>query len=289
MGTNLTRSFTFDKTSKITFVVLSADGRSPFLPTADEEGEADQKTTSKPESRDSKPEFSSVKIDLNGLADRVGEIPVPADRFLRVEAVEGRLLMLVPGTPGPGGPEGAGAGNELRAFNLKSPRKRDVATIAKGVAEFQVSADRKKLLIRTGRQYTVIDAAASAIPADAPKIDLDGLTLAVDPPAEWRQIFRESWRIARDFFYAPNMHGVDWEAIRPIYEARLAQIGDRGELNEILGDMIAELNTSHAYVGGGDLPEGAGGAADGISRRRFRSRCRGDSLSDRQAAPGRRI
>ncbi len=259
MGTNLTRSFTFDKTAKITFVVLSADGRSPFLPSADEEGEADPKTAPKPETKDSKPELPIVKIDLNGLADRVGEIPVPADRFLRVEAVEGRLLMLVPGTPGPGGPEGAGGGNELRAFNLKTPRKTDVATIAKGVAEFQVSADRKKLLIRTGRQYAVIDAAASSVPADAPKIDLDGLTLAVDPPAEWKQIFRESWRIARDFFYAPNMHGVDWAAIRPIYEARLARIGDRGELNEILGDMIAELNTSHAYVGGGDLPEGAGG------------------------------
>jgi len=256
-GTNLTKFFTFDRTAKITFVVLAADGRSPVLPANDEEGEADQKSPGKPESKDAKPEFPAVKIDLEGLADRVGEIPVPADRFLRVEAVEGRLLILVPGTPSAGGPEGPGGGNELRAFNLKTPRKRDVATIAKGVAEFQVSADRKKVLIRTGRQYAVIDAGANSVPAEAPKIDFEGLTLAVDPAAEWGQILREAWRIGRDFFYAPNMHGVDWAAIWPIYAARLPRVGDRSELNEVLGDMIGELNTSHAYVGGGDLPEGA--------------------------------
>jgi tricorn protease len=257
-GTNLTRFFTFDKTAKITFFVLAADGRSPFLPVSDEEGEADRKPAQTPGSDGPKPEFPALKIDLEGLADRVGEVPVPADRFLRVEAVEGRLLMLVPGAASAGGPEGPGGGNELRALNLRTPRKRDVVTIAKGISEFQVSADRKRILIRTGRQYSVIDAAAAAVPADAPKIDLDGLTLSVDPTAEWSQIFRESWRIARDFFYAPNMHGVDWDAIRPLYAARLARIGDRSELNEVLGDMIGELNTSHAYVGGGDLPTGAG-------------------------------
>jgi len=280
-NTGLTRFFSFDKMTKVSFVALAAGTKSPFLPSDDEEGEAAKKDETKPEpgSKEAKsgrqspkgapgvgqadvakvpsPELPEVKIDPAGLADRVDELPIPADRYYRLDAVPGRVLMLVPDASQSGRPRGEGGGNELRAFNLKSPRKKEVITIAKNVGEFQVSADRKKLLIRTDRQYSVIDASASSVGADVPKIDLDGVSLAVDPRSEWKQITQESWRIARDFFYAPNMHGVDWDAVRPRYAARLENVADRSELNEVLGDMIAELNTGHAYVGGGDLPEAA--------------------------------
>ena len=82
-----------------------------------------------------------------------------------------------------------------------------------------------------------------------------GVTLTVDPAQEWKQIFAESWRIARDFFYDPNMHGVNWQAVKAKYAAQLPAVADRSDLNGILGDMIAELNTGHAYVGGGDTGE----------------------------------
>lgn len=266
-GTRLTRFFTFGNTTKISFVTLAAETISPFLPTNDEEGESQTSDAAKPDKKDdseipedepmSKSDLPTIKIDLEGITDRVAELPVDADRFRRIEAVKDRLLMLVPGDSGSGRRGGRGGGSELRAFNLKSPRKREITTIAKGVGDFQVSGDLKHLLLRIGRQYSVISASADKVSPDAPKIDLDSVSLVVNPVDEWKQIFHESWRIARDFFYAPNMHGADWEAIRYIYADRLNNVADRNELNEVLGDMIAELNCGHAYVGGGDLPEGA--------------------------------
>jgi tricorn protease len=96
------------------------------------------------------------------------------------------------------------------------------------------------------------------------------VTITVNPRDEWKQIFDESWRIARDFFYDPGMHGIDWKAVKAKYAAQLPAVYDRSDLTRILGDMIAELNTGHAYVGGGDsdgtfprrrVPQGFLGAA----------------------------
>ena len=84
-------------------------------------------------------------------------------------------------------------------------------------------------------------------------VDLSSYTIEVDPAAEWRQIFAEGWRIGRDFFYDPGLHGVDWDRVRQKYSALLPAVADRSDLNFVLGEMIAELNTGHAYVNGGDL------------------------------------
>ncbi len=273
-NTRLTRFFTFGESTKISFVTLTAETMSPFLPINDEEGKAGSdapagvkmKTKSDSERTESSSQAApptNIRIDAEGLADRVGELPVPADDFRRLAAVGGRLVMLVRGDSGSGGAGAERRSNELRAFNLKQPRKREVVTIAEGIDDFQVSGDRTKLLIRKGRDYLVVDASAAKISPDAPKIDLGGVSIEVDPVEEWKQIFQEAWRIARDFFYAPNMHGVNWDAVRPLYAARLENVADRSELNEVLGDMIAELNCGHAYVGGGDLPSGADRSAMG--------------------------
>jgi tricorn protease len=272
MGSGPTRFYAFDKYTKISSVALAKDTKSPFLPANAEEGEkpkpeegkdaktpekdkaakpdakgakADKSTKAKPESK-----LPNVKIDLEGIAGRIEDVPVAADRYQHVDAVEGRLLMLVAGDPGPG------QTNTLKAFNLKDVRKKEVTTIASAIGDYEVSADRKKILVRTGRVLTVIDASAASVPADAPKVDLDSTSLTVDPTAEWKQIFNESWRIGRDFFYDPNLHGVDWVGVKTRYAARLDDVTDRSELNEVLGDMIAELVVGHAYVGGGDEPDG---------------------------------
>src|SRR5690606_37913410 len=58
-------------------------------------------------------------------------------------------------------------------------------------------------------------------------------------------------------FYVRNMHGHDWNALRAKYEPLLQWVGDRSDLNYLLGQMVAELNVGHAYVSGGDfgMPE----------------------------------
>jgi tricorn protease len=281
-GSGPTRFFGFDKYTRVSFVTLAADTKSPFLPANSEEGEeakpADEQKKdapkepapvakpdkpaakgvkpdaakgAKPDAAKEKPKpaepaLPAVKIDFEGLADRIADLPVPADRYQQLGAVEGRVLMLVGGEPGSGG------GPSLKTFNVKDTKKKDVSTIASGVTDFDVSADGKKMLVRTGRQLTVIDSGATSMPGDAPKVDTDSVSLLIDPVAEWSQIFNEAWRIGRDFFYDPGLHGVDWDAVKTRYAARLKDVGDRGELNEVLGDMIAELITGHAYVGGGD-------------------------------------
>jgi tricorn protease len=78
---------------------------------------------------------------------------------------------------------------------------------------------------------------------------------AVDPRAEWKEIFQEAWRIERDFYWDPNMTGLDWDKLGKRYEALLPWVAHRSDLNYIIGEMISELSTSHTYVGGGDMPE----------------------------------
>lgn len=278
MGSGPTRFFGFDKYTRVSFVTLAADTKSPFLPANAEEGE-DAKPTdepkkdapkdtpppTKPDAKPGKPDAKAVKpdaakakpkttepalpvvkINFDGLADRIADLPVPADRYQQLDAVEGRVLMLVGGDPGSGG------GSSLKSFSVKDVKKKDVSTIASGVTDFDVSGDHKKLLVRTGKLLTVIDAGATSMPGDAPKVDTDSVSLLIDPVSEWSQIFNEAWRIGRDFFYDPNLHGVDWNAVKTRYAARLKDVGDRGELNEVMGDMIAELITGHAYIAGGD-------------------------------------
>lgn len=262
----LTRFFSFDKTTKVSLVTLAAKEKSPFLIPNDEEGvPPDSSAAGEKKDRDkergkgadegAKPiVLPKMKVDLDGLAERIVEVPVPADNYTRVEPVEGRILLEVAGS----GVGAAAAQRQLRAYEL---RKKEVKVLADSITAFQVSADRKKLLIQARDQYTVVDASVSSVASadpDAKKaIDTSPWIVQVDPAAEWRQIYREAWRVARDFFYDPGMHGVDWAAVGSKYEAFLPAVADRSDLNYILGEMIAEVNCGHAYVGGGDVPSAA--------------------------------
>src|SRR5437867_7514234 len=107
-----------------------------------------------------------------------------------------------------------------------------------------------------GKQYGIIDAKPGAAPAkvgDGP-LKLEGMSMHLDPREEWRQIFDEAWRLERDFFYVPNMHGVDWPAMKKKYGALIPDVAHRFALTYVIGEMISELNIGHAYVGGGDMP-----------------------------------
>ena len=140
---------------------------------------------------------------------------------------------------------------ELRAFDLK---KQDVDVVTKGVTDIQLSGDRKKLLVRKGKSFVVAEATAGSLP-DKGKVDTGDWNLTVDPAAEWTQILHETWRLARDFFYDPNMHGMDWDAVKRRFDALLPAVADRSDLNFLQGEIIAELNCGHAYVRGGDNPD----------------------------------
>jgi tricorn protease len=109
------------------------------------------------------------------------------------------------------------------------------------------------IIAQPGQRYAILDTpTGKAEPRDF--LNLSDMKVALDRHAEWRQMFNESWRQMRDFFYAPNMHGIDWPAMRRTYEALIPYVNHRADLTYVIGEMIGELNVGHAYVGGGDLP-----------------------------------
>ncbi|MEO8763617.1 MAG: PDZ domain-containing protein [Ginsengibacter sp.] len=114
-----------------------------------------------------------------------------------------------------------------------------------------MSADRQKLLVQREQTWAVIK------PEETQKfekpIHIAEMQALVNPQEEWKQIFTDVWRLERDYFYDPNMHGINWEQVKQRYSGMLSAASTREEVNFIIGEMIGELNASHTYYGGGDL------------------------------------
>ncbi len=252
-------------------VTLQADTPSPLAPESDEvevkedeedkekaEGEAEEekeeegKKEEKDEEKDEEKEDEGLKIDIDGFEDRIVGLPVGSGNFFGVFALEGKVVYVdapsVPINMDPSPP----VGFALKYYDLK---ERETKTIISGITGFDISADGKKLLYRARETFGIVDIAPGKNVGDD-EISTSGLMMKVDPMAEWKQIFNEAWRLERDFFYVENMHGVDWKNIKKRYEAFLPYMTSRSDLNYIIGEMVAELNVGHAYVGGGDQPRG---------------------------------
>ena len=148
------------------------------------------------------------------------------------------------GAAKPGEPSGT-----LVYYDLEEREEKNVIS---DINSYDLSADGKKVIYRSKSTYGVIDLAEDKNVGDG-KIATDKLQAWINPRQEWEQIFNEAWRIERDFFYDPDMHGLDWLAIKKRYEALLPYVVDRQDLNYVIGEMIGELNASHTYVGGGDI------------------------------------
>jgi len=225
-----TQKYTFDNLRRVYMVALSPDTASPFLPKIDEEGVAEKSAA------------KAGPVSFEGLSDRIIEVPLPPGRYQQVAAITGKLLLINWGSMPTMDEPPIGHG-ELQAFDLE---KKSLATISAGVDSFKLSSDGKKMLLNRATSFAVADATGAPV-AFAP-VNLSLYSITVQPEKEWRQILEESWRIARDFFYDPNMNGVDWNAIHRKYEAILPLVGDRTDLSRLQKDLVAELNSGHAYV-----------------------------------------
>ncbi|MFH1937418.1 MAG: PDZ domain-containing protein, partial [Bacteroidota bacterium] len=138
----------------------------------------------------------------------------------------------------------------LCLFNLKDKKETELGDFG----NYEIATDHKKMLLEKGDKYAVIDLPKSKIDVKD-YVDLSNMKIMVDLKAEWNQIFNESWRQMKYFFYAPNMHGVDWDAIREKYAPLVPYVNNRNDLNYIIGEMVGELNVGHAYVSAGDKPK----------------------------------
>jgi tricorn protease len=208
------------------------DGESKSEKSAEESKDAVGKPTEK---KDDKKVV--VKVDAEGLAQRIAVLPPAASTYGGLASAGDKLYYLRKG--------------KLCLFELDKEKETELGE----VAGYRLSADRKKMLLKAGNDFAIVDPPTAKLDLAEKKLSLADLKVTLDRPAEWAQIFHECWRQMRDFFYAPNLHGVDWPAMRARYEPLLAHVRHRGDLTYVIGEMIGELNAGHAYVGGGDLPK----------------------------------
>ena len=245
-------------------LVLAADGKSPLAPKAgDEEGKKEEKKDdakkaddkkSAEAKKDEKPKAEAakpVRIDLDGLADRLVALPVAERNYDSLTvAADGALFYLQHPQPGasnepPQAEKQATA--ELWRFDFE---ERKPKTIKAGVADYSLSEDHKKLLLTVaGGKLETGDATDKY---EGKPVDLSGLRARIDPRAEWKQIFDEAWWMEKEFFYDPAMHGLDWQAVYDRYLPQLAHVQRREDLNDLLVQMIGELQVGHNRTGGGD-------------------------------------
>ena len=232
------------------FVVpLRAADRSPFRPAPR------PLNTAEPAA----PETVTVDIDVEGLDRRAAALPVEVGRYSRLFVLPDALLAQSEPVTGTLGSDFiAEPPPKARIQKIEIPSGK-VTTLAEPVNGFAVSADRSTLVYRSGKKLRVV-AAGQKPPEDGGDkpgresgwLDLGRIRVNVDPAAEWRQIFREAWRLQRDYFWDDEMSGVDWQRVHDRYLPLLDRIGARSELADILWEMQGELGTSHAYEFGGD-------------------------------------
>ncbi len=249
-------NYVVDRETGIYALALHADVKNPYTPRNDDELKADEakhpeepskpakKGKTKNEKDEKKPETPKVKIDFDGLAERVIRIPVETDNYVAISPIEGGLLY------GRGGAFYYGRSSDVPTalfhYDIEKQESKEIASRLNGWA---LSRDGQSILASSSGAYSLY----TLNNGDKPKpVSTSNLRAWRVPKEEWATIFDEVWRRFRDHFYVENMHGYDWDAIGNQYRALLPHVSHRSDLNYILGEMAAELNVSHAYVSGGD-------------------------------------
>jgi tricorn protease len=236
-----------DKKTKIYQIPLVPGLRSPFTPPT----ELDPVEKEEPKKDDKKEpqNVPVVTIDLDGIAARLIPVPLPPGNYKSL-AVTGKALFWLSSQAG----QMRGATLQTIPINHDDP---EVKTVAEKVTRFELSADRKKLLLVRDKELLLADATADKLDEKKARVSLSDWTFAVDPREEWRQMFAEAWRLERDYFYDRGMHGVDWPAMRKKYEPLLGRVTDRQELDDLIAQMVSELSALHIFVRPGDLRKGS--------------------------------
>ena len=257
----------FPQAMRPLLVTLQKDQPNPFIP--EPRPLNDEKTESKENGSDEKAEGTKktekpIEIDFEGIAHRVVAFPYPQGSYRQIAGIEGKAIftsfpveysLRSSGDNDDRKPKGT-----LHVYDFKE-HKKDV--LVSGIDEFELSRDNKTLVYRAGDRLRVIKAGAKledknrSESDDSPNrrsgwIDLNRVKTSVVPTAEWHQMYREAWRLQRDYFWTSDMSGVDWEQVYQRYMPLLERIATRAEFSDLMWEMQGELGTSHAYESGGD-------------------------------------
>jgi tricorn protease len=241
-------------TSNVYVTVLSKDEPSPIAPESDEEKVAEEKKPDGETSAEKKPAEKKdavvVKIDLDNIGQRILALPVPQRSYRQLALGKSGVLFLFEGPAVPAASTGPSS-QVVHKFELS---KRKMEKFLEGVSSFRLSYNGEKAMYTQGERWAICSTAAQPKPGEG-SLKMDEMEIWVDPKAEWKQMYNEVWRLERDFFYAPNWHGLDLKAAARRYEPYLEHLAARSDLNYLFQEMLGELSVGHLYVRGGDAPE----------------------------------
>jgi tricorn protease len=240
-------------TSSIYLAVLSAKDPSPFAPESDEEevkvkdkakDKADDKKDKKKDKKSDKAdEEKPIRVDIDGIGSRIVAIDVPAGNYGSFQAAKNALFYMER-------PEESGKPT-LHKYDMKDRKDKELGS---GVRDFILSADMKKMLVqKNGSTWMIMDAGKNI--KDGKPLKTSGIQTWADPREEYRQMLYEAWRINRDWFYDPGMHGHDWQSVWEQYAAYLPYVSHRDDLNYLMKMILGEYTCGHAYTGGGLYPD----------------------------------
>ena len=276
----------FDRTVRVYEMALNADQRSPFLapdelhPESKDEKKKDdtekqekkdedkKKANGKPvdkgdkdtktiadekvdaEKKDDK-KIPEVKIDFNGIEARLNQVPVGPGNYGDLQAAEKRLCWINADDSG---------SHKTNLQCLAIDNKGDEPdTVMGDVKGFEISQDRKKMLLHKDDDFWIVDSDAKGSGLGDAKvlgkahIDLSHWTFSTIPQDEYRGYFLDAWRLERDYYYDRHMQGVNWPSMRDRYLPLVDRVSNREELNDVIGQMVSELSTLHTFVRGGDV------------------------------------
>jgi tricorn protease len=254
-------------------VVLAKDGASPVPPESDDEkikdeakkddkkdaADADKKDEGKKDADKDKKDAEKpveVKVDLEKIGDRILALPIPARNYSAIAAGKTGVVYLSENSPF--GRSSARDGEpEIRAIWRFTLEKRKPEAVLSDVDAFMVSADGSKALYARKGAWTIASADDLKPGEAAPgkPLNLGGLVTVVDPRAEWRQMFHETWRIERDFLYDPHTHGLSIPKIEAKYKPYLDSLASRSEFTYLSTEMLGEITIGHMFVGGPRQPD----------------------------------
>ena len=257
----------FDRKIKLYQVSLQKGIRSPFQPKDElhmeekkeeergEKEEESEETSSengkkKSEGKESKKEkILEVKVDLEGLQQRIREVPIKPGNYRSLSVNEKDLFWLSRET-------GLNAKTHLMKLKIGNENI-EAKTAMSDIRSYRMSTDGKKLMVRKGESFYVLDAKKGEYKdVSKERVNLKGWSFSLDPREDWRQIFTDAWRMERDYFYDPNMHGVDWDGMYKRYFPLVDRLTTRAELSDLIGRFVGELSALHTSVRGGDLKRG---------------------------------
>jgi tricorn protease len=222
----------------IYLAVLRKGTPSPLARESDEEkpDAADQPKSDKPKDKKSdKP--ARVKIDFEQINQRIVALPEPQGNYRNLQAGQPGQVFFLDADPHPGA--------ALKRFDLG---KRKTETILSGVGDYRLNtAGKKAVVFSPPGNWSIAEVDGSPQPGKK-TLKIDAVEVRIDPPAEWRQMFDEAWRLNRDNFYDPGMHGADWAAVRKKYAAFLPELSTRGDLYRVIRWMLSELAVGHSYL-----------------------------------------